>query len=242
MTRQLASEWLKLRTTRTAVIYLLVAVAVTALVAGLQAAFGDLATEEDARFAISNAQVVTLFALLLGIVNMSGEHRHGTITSTVLAAPGRDVVVVKAAAHAAAGVALGTVCALLSMAVILPATEDTSGLAIGQLALMVIGQAAAGGLSAALGVGVGALIRNQAAAIVAVLVFLFVVEPTAAFFADEVARFGLNGATTATAVPEQEALEGSDLLPQGVAALVLGGWALLFTGLGLLAQRGRDVS
>jgi hypothetical protein len=114
---------------------------------------------------------LTLAALLLGILGMAGELRHGTATPTFLVTPGRGrVVAAKLAASAVAGLAVALVAAVVVLAIALPwlaAKGVQVPLADPGLAARVAGLAAAVALYAVLGTGLGALLGNQFAAVVA---------------------------------------------------------------------------
>ena len=125
------------------------------------------------------ASVLTLMALLLGIVGMAGEYRHQSITNTLLAAPRRrDVVLAKLAAHTIAGAAMAALSLAVSAAVAVPwlmsadVAVGLDGRVVGIAAGMIFSTA----LHAALGVAIGALLRNQTAAVAAVLVWLLALE------------------------------------------------------------------
>ena len=98
-------------------------------------------------------------------------------------------------------------------------------------------------LGGAFGVGIGAVVRNQFVAIVGLLVVSFAVEPALIALAPEVGRFGPFGALpTAAAALEPEDVgmpEDVDLLPAGVAVLLLLAWisAAFASGAALLRYR-----
>jgi len=102
---------------------------------------------------------------------MAGEFRHGTATPTFLVTPVRGrVVAAKLAATALAGLAIALVAAVVVLAIALPwlpAKGVQVPLADPGLAARVGGLAAAVALSGVLGTGLGALFRNQFAAVVA---------------------------------------------------------------------------
>jgi ABC-2 type transport system permease protein len=119
-------------------------------------------------------------ALLLGILGIAGEFRHHTITQTFLATPDRGrVVAAKLAAYALAGIAVAALTLVVTTAVVLP-WLTAKGLAVslldGELGRVLAGSLLAAGLCGLVGVGVGALVRNQVAALVGVLVWAVVVE------------------------------------------------------------------
>jgi ABC-2 type transport system permease protein len=119
-------------------------------------------------------------ALLLGILGVTGEFRHHTITQTFLSTPDRGrVVAAKLAAYALAGIAVAVPSLAVTTAVALPWMK-AEGLSVTildlELARVLGGTLLAAGLCGLVGVGVGALIRNQVAALVGVLVWVLVVE------------------------------------------------------------------
>jgi ABC-2 type transport system permease protein len=119
-------------------------------------------------------------ALLLGILGMAGEFRHQTVTQTFLVTPDRGrVVAAKLVAYPLAGIALALVTLAVTAAVAagwLAAKGITPSLADARLA-RIVGVALLGaGLCGLVGVGVGALVRNQVAALVGTLVWVLVVE------------------------------------------------------------------
>ena len=119
-------------------------------------------------------------ALLLGILGMTGEFRHHTITQTFLTTPDRGrVVAAKLAAYALAGIALAVFTLAVTAAVAL-VWLHAKGLGVpvasGALGRVLAGTLLAAGLCGLVGVGVGALVRNQVAALVGVLVWVVVVE------------------------------------------------------------------
>lgn len=181
MSGLLRSEWLKLRTTRTPLwmtLALLVIVGIGAATFAGGTPDADLPDQDWPENLATAASVATWVALLFGILLMTGEYRHGTITPTFLVSPRRErVLAAKVLVAALAGVLLAALAALVAVAVALPwlsardVTVSTGGLTENGVALAV--SAAFWG---ALGVGVGALLRNQVLAVVLALVWVFVGE------------------------------------------------------------------
>jgi hypothetical protein len=171
MTALLEAELLKLRTTRTFVALAAVAVGTSVLIAGLISLLSE-PTEKSVLIDVFNSDTSSLFILILAIVGISGEWRHRTITSSLLAAPDRlRFLAAKTLAFAATGLALSL---LIAVAV------SITGFAV----------LSARDLLGAFGVGIGALVRNQPVAIVGVLVASFVLEPAVLGLAPDVGRFG----------------------------------------------------
>ena len=178
-----ASERLKLRTTRTFYALVTSAVLATLAVSILGAVFGrwkpgDTPPGEDL---VGAAFFGLAFALVLGLLAVTTEFRHGTIAPTLLAVPGRtQLIAAKVAAHVLAGFVLGLVAVVLNLVVveaILQIRGIDGGTSLGEAVRWSLGTAVAAGLFAGFGVGVGAVIRNQVGALVGGFAWLFVVEP-----------------------------------------------------------------
>jgi ABC-2 type transport system permease protein len=186
MTRLIHAELQKLRTVRSTQL----------IVAGL-AAFAVLATFAITTGAGTNGNppltpdnyadslraplsLLTGGMLVLGILAMAGEYRHGTVVGTYLLTPRRHrVVAAKAAAVALVAAGTAVVVSVVSSAVAVPifANRDVAlHLGSGDSLLVAGGIAAAAALYAALGVGLGAALRNQTAAITVALVWMLAVE------------------------------------------------------------------
>jgi ABC-2 type transport system permease protein len=176
MTRLIHAELLKLATTRTARVLLALAAAGTAAITVLVLVFagrpGQPSLGDDAlrQLVLAPNGPLTLAALVLGVLGMAGEFRHGTATSTFLVTPVRGRVV---AAKLVAAAVAGLVIALVSTAVVLaialpwlPAKGVHAAVADPGLAARAAGLAAAVALYAVLGTGLGALLRNQFAAVI----------------------------------------------------------------------------
>jgi ABC-2 type transport system permease protein len=139
-----------------------------------------LSAESLPMFVAAPVTLLSGAALLLGILGMTGEFRHQTITQTFLVTPDRGrVVAAKLVAYPLAGIALAVTTLAVTAAVAtgwLAAKGITPSFSDARLA-RIVGVALLGaGLCALIGVGVGALVRNQVAALVGVLVWVLVVE------------------------------------------------------------------
>jgi ABC-2 type transport system permease protein len=176
MTQLVHAELLKLRTTRTArALVALAAAGTAALVAAvllLAGRPGQPALGEDAlrQLLLVPAQPLTLAALVLGILGMAGELRHGTATPTFLVTPRRGrVVAAKLAAAGLTGLAMALASSAAVLAVGLPWLRVRGievALADAGAAARAAGLAAAVALFAALGTGLAALLGNQVAALI----------------------------------------------------------------------------
>ena len=245
MTRLVASELFKLRTTRTFAAMVGATVGLLLLILVLTLVLTDtFSTENDVRSLLSSASISGLFMLILGVVAGAGEYRHGTIASTLLVTPNRlRAVSAQTLGVAAAGLVVGLACVLLSAAIGLPwlSAKDAATLSTGDLIALFGGCAVYTALAAGFGVALGSLLRNQVAAVVLVLVFLFVVDPTVAALVDEYGKFSLSGLSSAISGGSPDDAPGEELLPQGVAMLIWAGYTVVVAmGAALLTAR-RDI-
>ncbi|MPQ99915.1 ABC transporter permease subunit [Modestobacter sp. I12A-02628] len=180
------SEWTKLLTTRVWIGLLLGACAFgggfAALFTGLAGGEGvpALGTPDYEQTVLAVAANGTVFALILGIIGVTQEYRHRTATPTFLSSPHRwRVVVAKLLAYVAAAVPFALVaCAVTAVVALVYSSARGTALTFDQDNLVVLARA---GLAiviyVVIGIGLGALLRNQVGAIVGALVFLYVVEP-----------------------------------------------------------------
>jgi ABC-type transport system involved in multi-copper enzyme maturation permease subunit len=230
MSGQLRSELLKLRTTRTASLLLLAAAALAvfgACVEGLAASAVKLAGEDNQRTMLSGGTVGVFFATLAGLIAVTSEFRYGTIRPTLLFEPRRRVVLgAKIAAAALTGVVFGVVCAALAFAAgltILSARNADFAVTGPHVLALAAGPPIAAALSAVLGVAIGALIRNQAGAIVALAAYAFVVDAALFGAVPALGRYLPGKAGDAIAGRADESL-----LAPGLGAGVLLAWTLAF--------------
>ena len=249
MSLLLRAELLKVRTTRLVFGLLAATVGLTALgVVGSILTAGDqgtprLETPEGVRNVVGNAGVPSLLVLVLGILVVTGELRHGTITQTFLVTPRRPrVVAAKLAAMVVVGVAFGVVSSVVTLGIALPwlAAEDVSlGGVAGDVATVLVAALASIALFGLIGVGVGALIRNQVAAVVIALVWQFLLEGLLVALLPAVGKWLPQGAARAMS---QETLSDGTLLPPWAGGLVLAAYATVFALVGARLLVRRDVT
>jgi ABC-2 type transport system permease protein len=236
------SEFLKIRTTRTAGGLF----AGLLLLAGL-AMWGTLAnaTPAELGIALSSTQVITgvlvvipVFVLVLGIRSFTDEVRHGSIVPTFLATPdrrrvlGAKLIVITgiSAVFTIAALGLGIGAAAVYF------TTQSVPLAIAWGAFVtLIGKALVlSALWATIGIAVGAVVRHQVAAIVGTLAWLFVGEALIVGIAPHVGKWlpGQAGAFALGIDPATSVVTG---------ALVLAAWAIGGTLLAGATLTRRDV-
>ncbi len=247
MTRLVGAEVFKLRTTRTFYGLVLGALGLVLLIVILATA---TAGKDDItlRDAIGISGFAQVFALLLGIIAVTAEFRHGTVTPSLLVVPDRvKLTLAKLGAALIVGLVLGLVAtglAALIGSLILNARDIPNGISSSDATKMVIGGTIATALYAALGVGVGAIVRNQVGAVVGSLVYLFVLEnllTIAKPLRDPVAKFGFGGVgngLTGTGDPTADH-PPLDQLPAG---LVLAGYCAILLIIGITLMKKRDIT
>jgi ABC-2 type transport system permease protein len=242
------SELLKQRTTRTNAALLawmvgVVTLAVLLHVFGLSASALSPHDNQIKVLGVGTA-IGVLFASLQGAISMTGEIRHGLIRPTFLATPNRARVIgAKAAVSALAGVALGLLAETLTAGLAaagLGARGIHNELTGGDYAQLVAGGALAAGLFAAIGVGVGALVRNQVAALVGLCVWLLFVEPVLLGDVPSVAKFapGASAGAIAGAIQTQIA---SNLVAPALGVVLLVAYVAAASAAGSIATTRRDV-
>lgn len=249
MTALVRAEALKIWTTRVffGLCAAVAAFTILGVVAGILTA-GDsgspsLGTAASTRNIFGSAGPAGLFALVLGILAVTGEIRHGTITQTFLITPRRpQIVMAKLIAILLAGTALALLGSVITVIVAWPwlAAKGVSvSFFSGDVAWVLVLGIIATALFGVIGVGVGAIVRNQVAAVVGALVWEFVVEGLLVGLLPSVGRWLPGGA--AQGLTRQTVSNGS-LLPTWGAALVLLAYGLAFALAGAQLLVRRDVT
>ena len=249
MTRIIAAELFKMRTTRT--FYALVgsALALVVLHTIPVCAFVNFAPDDEPLdvllFFISG--LIQVFALLLGILAATNEFRHGTITPSLLVVPNRiRLMLAKLVAALIVGLVLGIVSSgLIIVIVALFGSIRDFNSGDEQLALLV-GSSLASALFAALGVGLGALVRNQVGAVVGALVYIFILEPALGgvlslveALDDIMPKYSLGAVGNGLMGAD---IEDSTALGQAPSGLLLALYVAIFLAAGLAATRRRDIT
>ena len=253
MIRLVRAEWTKLFTTRVWLGLLLGACAMAGGFAALFTGFAgrtgndgqalpDIGTSayEQAAFAVSANATVLL--LILGIIGMTQEYRHRTATPTFLTEPRRwRVVVAKLIAYALIAVPFALVVLLVSVAVTYVyagargaapslSADNLQTLASSGVVLVAF---------AVIGVGVGALLRNQVGAIVGSLVYLFVIEGVVASVGVLQGAYKWLPGGAVSAITSD--FQAPDTLEPWQGGLLLLGYGLLAAVLGTVLAVRRDV-
>jgi len=226
MSRALRAELLKLRTTRTFFAMVVSAVALAVLIVVLVTSLSTELTQDDVREIFGNIDTAWLFVLLLGVIGMAGEWRHRTIASTVLAVPQRlRLMAAKLLAYATAGVVLSLVVnlAVMTIGTLILSGRGEQTLGFADLVDILWRNLVVAGYFGALGVCIGALIRNPPVAIVVVLMWIFVIGFTLSGVAPGVWKYDPFGGV-ASGILQASQEDDDELLPVGLALLTAAGW------------------
>ena len=253
MTGLVRAEWTKLFTTR---VWIGLLIGACVMAGGFAALFTGLAgVEQDGRpglppvgtpqyeeVVFSVAANASVLLLILGIIGMTQEYRHRTATPTFLTTPRRGrVVTAKLVAYALAAVPLALVVLAVDVVVVLlyagargnaPSLSADNLQTLGAAGLVLV-------VFTVIGVGVGALLRNQVGAIVGALVYLYVVEPIVSSIGVlQPAYKWLPGGAVQAITSDFQA---PDLLEPWQGAALLLGYGLLTALLGTVLAVRRDV-
>ncbi len=202
-----------------------------------------LGSDAFSQLALAGGANSMVFFLILGIIGMTQEYRHRTATPTFLVTPKRgQVILSKLLTYLGISLLFAVVVNAVVVAVALPwlsakgapVTLSRENL---EVLLSSIGAAALYGM---VGVGVGALLRNQVAAIVGALIYLFVAEPIlrsvpATASAYKYLPGGTLESITATTV-------NTDLLQRWQGALLLAAYGFVLAVAGWVFAVRRDIS
>jgi ABC-2 type transport system permease protein len=241
------SELLKQRSTRTT-LSLFVAMIGLVLLAVLLHGFGLRAEALGDRhvqlMVLGRGELLgVLFAALLGAMSITAEIRHGTIRPTFLFSPRRGrVVAAKVVVSVLVGAGFGLVAGAVATAAgtaALRARGIDLQLDGSDDALLVFGSAAAATLWAAIGVGLGALVRHQVPTLIGICAWLLFVEGLLAEATGGLGDVGriLPGSAAA-------AISGQDpgtLLAPAVGLVLLVAYAAAAALAGAIATSRRDV-
>jgi len=241
---QLKAELLKVRSTRTTIGLVLGMIGLVVLIvvlSGLLSHADGLTSTKDQLGLISSGGVAVIFSALAGVLLITSEYRYGTIHPTFVFTPRRGrVLSAKLAAGLLAGLVFGVVGVGLALGIgslILSARGIPSALSTGQITLLVFGGLAGIALRGAFGVGLGAILRNQVAAVIGLLAWDFVVTSLLFGLVPSVGRL-----MPTTAVNALMGLKTAHLLSPAAGAAVLVGWTAVLALAGLVLIQRRDVT
>ncbi|WP_169952400.1 ABC transporter permease [Microbispora sp. H11081] len=213
------------------------------------AAVPGLDTAQWTELAWASGSSAGIFVMILGVVLMTSEFRYQTITGTFLVTPRRGLVII---AKLVAGLIVGALFALavlvLQAVTVIPAVMlgggefSLSGARVPQISIGILATLA---LYALFGIGLGALVRNQVAGVVAAIAWTYVIESifTAIPALHVVGKWLPGGAAQALmSIDVNTGLGQPEWLPAWAGALVLVAWGLLFAGVATATTVRRDIT
>jgi hypothetical protein len=251
MTALVRAEFRKVTTTRLWLWMLVLGVAMTGATTSAAIGFAEpgplsLQTAAGQRTVFAQATATLVVVGILGIVALTGEFTYQTAAPTFLATPRRGrVVFAKLLTYATAGLAYAAAGTTTVLAVGLPwlAAKHVDVVLSGtDLARTLGGVALEVAFYAVLGVGLGCLMRNQIAAIVGFVVYLFLLGPilSGVHATSEVEQYLPYQA--GNALGRLTSSVDAAMLGQAAGGLVLLAWALAFAVLGTRVAIRRDIT
>jgi ABC-2 type transport system permease protein len=218
---------------------------VIAGVSGLVVSDRNLAEPATRNAALAHVGLAALLTLVLGVLAVAGEYRYRTVTDTYLGCPRRGrVVAAKLAVYSVLGALAGLVTAATALATVAiwwSAKGVTFPLSTSDTWRTLGGGVAANIAFAAIGVGLGALIRNLVIAITVALLWIVLIEGILAQLLGSTLARWLPFA--ASAALDRSTMSGTaGLLSQWAGALVLLGYVAVFVGAAVVTTLNRDVT
>jgi hypothetical protein len=238
VSRLVAGELIKVRTTRTALGFAAASLllVLASVLIGILAGHPD--TVNDKRSTLDFGGAISLILLLFGAVAATAEFRHRTLAPAVLIAPDRlRLLLARVAAYVLTALALAAVMGAITLVIGVPLLGGEKGpdLAGSDYTKLVVGGLLVAALATALGVAFGTLVRNQVFAVIAILVWVTILEPLLGLIDDRLPDYGLG--TTFGRVGQG----GDDGMSFGSAVLVLAAWGVVLVVAAALVDRRRDV-
>jgi ABC-2 type transport system permease protein len=194
----------------------------------------------DVEDAYSMAQQGYLFAMIAGVLLVAGEYRHKTVTWVLLVSPRRSrVVVAKLVACAVTGLAYGLAAAAATVVAVLVAG---GALWAPGVPLALAGSVAGTALWTVFGGALGALVRNQFAAVVVAFEWFYYAEWALVSLVPAVGRWTPTGAAKAVSGWTRDAMPvAGDLLPAWAGGTLFLGYAVVAAALAAATTLRRDV-
>jgi ABC-type transport system involved in multi-copper enzyme maturation permease subunit len=237
----LRSEWIKLLTIRTTWVMIGIGLLCEGLFAGLLtglASFGDIGQIDEV---ITGLGLLMTLMLVLGVLIITTEFRHGTASSTFLVSPRRwPVLVAKLGAGLLIGVLAGLLFVLVNGGLALPIYSGRGGTLppTGDIVEVYAGVVVSFALLTAFGLGIGAIVRNQVGAIIAAIAVFFVISGLPELLPGTIGEY-----FPAQAVGTLHGrVEGDGTLTQVEGGLVLAAWSLALVAIGTVLTVKRDLS
>lgn len=250
MIRLIRAEFLKLRTTQVWFWMLLASVAITALVVvGQLAPSGEVRSVNDVPNVFTSSHTAYIAVFVLGVLGVITEFRYQTITPTVLATPSRwRLITAKMITYALVGALYALVCVIVQVAMAMPwlsAKGIHVSLTSDHIPRALVGVFVVVALFGIVGLGAGALMRNQIVAVTVGVIFLLVLQNILAVIPGVKHAFPYTpgGAVAAiVTITGERSAEGVTLLSATGGVIVLLAWAFIPAVLGAGITMNRDIT
>ncbi|MDT4986044.1 MAG: type transport system permease protein [Micromonosporaceae bacterium] len=250
MIRLIRAEFVKLRTTQVWFWLLLSAVAVTTLLLVAQLAPHDGVNNENDVYNVFTASgTAYVVVFVLGVLGITTEYRYQTITPTVLTTPSRwALVTAKMIAYALLGAIYALICVIVQLAVALPwlsSKHISVSLTENHIPAALLGVFLVVALFGIVGLGIGALLRNQIVAVSVGVIFLLVIQNVIVAIPGVKYAFPyLPGGAVASifTVVGSRDVNGATLLSPAGGVVVLLVWAFVPAILGAMFTLNRDIT
>lgn len=254
MARLVIAELRKLFTTWVWLWLLLASVGLTAVQICVTLGFSDravnatagLSTGAGLRSLFTAASLAGPLMAVLGAIGITSEYRHQTVTPTFLATPRRGrVVTAKLIGLGLVGLTFALVCIGVEIGIALPwlAAKDVAvALGVDDIPSVLGGVLVSVTIYTLIGVGVGALVRNQIGTVVGLLVYFFIVQQVLVSVSalQSVTRFLPRAASAA--LHHSTPSHGFDTLDPWQGGLALVGYGIVLAILGTFLSVRRDVT
>lgn len=247
------AEFRKVRTTQVWFWMLLLSIALTALVvvgniAGSATDFELAGHVRDVMISAANAAYVPIF--VLGTLAVTTEYRYQTITPTVLATPSRwAVITAKLITYAALGAFYALVCLIIQLAMALPWLSSRHvDVSLSHQTGPLLATFAVLALFALVGLGAGALLRNQIVAVsvgvifILILARLFLIIPGVKYVYPYLPTGAVDSIVTDPHDIDNRVINHVHLVSPGAGVGVLVAWGLGMAILGAGITMTRDIT
>jgi ABC-2 type transport system permease protein len=250
MIRLVQAEILKLRTTQVWFWMLAAAVAISALLVIAPIASNDIHDGQDVAGMFGSAALAYLVIFVLGVLGVTTEFRYQTITPTVLQTPSRWAIVTsKMITYALVGVVYSAICLLIQLAIAVPwlnAKNVDYSLGSDGVPHALAGVFVVLALFGIVGLGIGALVRNQIVAVSVGVIFLLVLENIFVAIPGVKHVYPYLPGAAARAIVDvtarDETVNGITLLTTTGGVIVLLLWAFVPAILGAAYSMNRDIT
>ncbi len=244
MTDQLLSELRKMRSTRTNLGLLAGMIALilqSVILTGFLTKKSELVGLENQFALLSAGTSAALVAALIGVMAITSEFRHGTIRPTFVVTPQRSrVITAKVLASLLMGVLFGLAAIGLSFGIgyaILAGRGIPLALSTTDVVWLVLGTPVLTAAWAALGVGLGAIVRNQVFAVIGLILWAMIIDNLLRSLVPSIGGYTPSGASAAIIADPTDYV-----LSAGAGGVLLLGYVAVVIAAGALLVGRRDVT